>query len=287
MSIIAFWSNEKKETAQTLSLVALTTYMSIEHNYRILDITTAFNDKTMEDCFWNSVRQKELAQTLGARSGVAFETGVEGLIKIINSNKTSSSIVANYAKVVFKDRFDILCSPMSASHEEYKQVTNEYPNIIDMASRDYDMVFVDISKKMPEEIQKQILEKADVIVYNISQKLTAIDNLVELRNKNPFFKKNNIIFNIGRYDKFSKYNTKNITRLLKQPKEINCVPYNTLFCEATSEGKVAEFFLKIRGLEKKKTMFSSTVDRNEVFAKEVARFSESIIYKLEELKMKL
>ncbi len=287
MSVIAFWSNEKKETAQTLSLVALTTYMSIEHNYRILDITTGFNDKTMEDCFWNSIRQKELAQTLGTRSGVAFETGVEGLIKIINSNKTSSSIVANYAKVVFKDRFDVLCSPMTASYEEYKKVANEYPNIIEMASRDYDLVFVDISKKMPEEIQKQILEKADVIVYNISQKLTAIDNLVELRNKNPFFKKNNIIFNIGRYDKFSKYNTKNITRLLKQPKEINCVPYNTLFCEATSEGKVAEFFLKIRGLEKKKTMFSSTVDRNEVFAKEVARFSESIIYKLEELKMKL
>lgn len=287
MSIIAFWSNEKKETAQTLSLVALTTYMAIEHNYRILNISTSFNDKTLEEAFWNAEREKMLAQTIAGRSNFEFETGVEGLIKIINSNKTSSSIVANYAKVVFKDRLDVLCSPLSKNYEEYVKTASEYPNIIEMANRDYDLVFVDISKKMPAELQKQILEKADVIVYNLGQKLTSLQNLEELRNKNTFFKKRNIIFNIGKYDKFSKYNTKNITRVLKQNKEIACVPYNTLYFDSTTEGKAAEFFLKIRGLDKKKSTFMASVDRNESFAKEVARFSQLIIYKLEELKMNL
>ena len=267
MSIIAFWSDEKKETAQTLSLVALTTYMAIEHNYRILNISTSFNDKTLEEAFWNAEREKMLAQTIAGRSNFEFETGVEGLIKIINSNKTSSSIVANYAKVVFKDRLDVLCSPLSKSYEEYVKTASEYPNIIEMANRDYDLVFVDISKKMPAELQKQILEKADVIVYNLGQKLTSLQNLEELRNKNAFFKKRNIIFNIGKYDKFSKYNTK--------------------YFDSTTEGKAAEFFLKIRGLDKKKSTFMASVDRNESFAKEVARFSQLIIYKLEELKMNL
>ena len=35
MAIIAFWSEEKNETGQTLSMVALSTYMAIQHNYKI------------------------------------------------------------------------------------------------------------------------------------------------------------------------------------------------------------------------------------------------------------
>lgn len=42
MAIIAFWSDEKRETGQTMSMVALSTYMAIEHNYRILNVSTNF-----------------------------------------------------------------------------------------------------------------------------------------------------------------------------------------------------------------------------------------------------
>ena len=40
MSIIAFWSNGREETAKTLSIAAISTYMAIQHNYRILSIST-------------------------------------------------------------------------------------------------------------------------------------------------------------------------------------------------------------------------------------------------------
>ena len=52
MSIIAFWSNEEKETGQTMSMVALTTYMAIEHNYKILSVSTSFNDNTLEKSYF-------------------------------------------------------------------------------------------------------------------------------------------------------------------------------------------------------------------------------------------
>ena len=58
MSIIAFWSRESNETGQTLSMVALSTYMSIEHNKRILDISTEFNNKTLENCQDKTTWQK-------------------------------------------------------------------------------------------------------------------------------------------------------------------------------------------------------------------------------------
>ena len=39
---------ERKETGQTLSIVAIATYMSIERNYRTLIIDATFDDETME-----------------------------------------------------------------------------------------------------------------------------------------------------------------------------------------------------------------------------------------------
>lgn len=285
MSIIAFWSDEKKETGQTLSMIALSTYMAITHNYRILDVSTNFNDSSIEDCFW--VTPKENFLGTQASSNVGLEAGVEGLIKIINSNKTSNSIVANYARVVFKERFDVLCSTKTKNYEEYKTICEKYADIVQVANRDYDLVFVDISRKMPQEQQKQLLELADVIIFNVAQKSNSMSSLDQLRNQNAFFKKSNVMLHLGKYDRFSKYNVKNVSRYFKQVKEVTTVPYNTLFFEASTEGKVAEFFLRFRGLaSKEKKLFSNEEDRNAFFMKEMDRFSESVIYKIQELQMK-
>ena len=210
---------------------------------------------------------------------VGLESGIEGLIKIINSNKTSSNIVANYTKIVFKDRLDVLCSPKTKEYEEYRQISELYPNILQVADRSYDLVFVDVSKRMPEEQVKRILELSDIIVVNMTQKFKTINDFMQLREENEFFKKNNILLNIGRYDKFSKYNIKNISRYMKEKKDIHAVLYNTLFFEACSEGKVAEFFLRLRRVEAE--------DRNAIFIQEIARLTKDIIYKMQELQLKL
>ena len=102
---------------------------------------------------------------------------------------------------------------------------------------------------------------------------------MKLREENDFFKKNNILLNLGRYDKYSKYNVKNVTRYMREKKEINAIPYNTLFFESCSEGKVAEFFLRLRRVEPD--------DRNAVFVEETARLAKDLIYKLQELQLKL
>lgn len=40
MAIITFWSNTKKETGQSMSIAAIATSMAIEHNYKILLVST-------------------------------------------------------------------------------------------------------------------------------------------------------------------------------------------------------------------------------------------------------
>lgn len=280
MAIIAFWSDEEKETGQTMSMVALSTYMAIEHNYKILNVSTSFKDNTLESSYWDLQKIEQLVKTISKNTNaVGLESGVEGLIKIINSNKTSTNIVSNYTKVVFKDRLDVLCATKTQNYEEYREIAQLYPNILQVANRSYDLVFVDISKRMPKEQVDKILEIANVVIVNMTQRLKTIDDFINLREENEFFKGKNILVNIGRYDKFSKYNVKNITRYMKEKKDVHDIPYNTLFFESCSEGKVAEFFLKLRRVEQE--------DRNAVFIEETSRLAKDLIYKLQELQLKI
>jgi hypothetical protein len=281
MAIIAFWSDEKRETGQTLSMVALSTYMAIEHNYKILNVSTNFKDATLEDSYWNNGKQEAFTKKIITKEGenvVGIESGIEGLIKIIKSNKTTSNIISNYSKVVFNDRLDVLTSPKTQIYSEYQEIAKMYPDILNIANKNYDLIFVDISKRMDEEEVNRILEIADIIIVNITQKLTIIEEFAKLKEKNNFFKNENILINVGRYDKFSKYNTANITRYLKLKKEISAIPYNTLFFESCSEGKVAEFFLKLRTIPKD--------DRNGIFIQKITEMSKELIYKLQLLQLR-
>ncbi len=280
MAIIAFWSDEKRETGQTLSMVALSTYMAIEHNYKILNISTNFKDSTLEDCYWNEQKENSLLRKISNNQGttVGLEAGIEGLTKVIKSNRTSPNIISNYSKVIFNDRLDILCASKTTNYSEYKEIAQMYPEILNIANKNYDLIFVDISKKMDEEDINNILEISDVIIVNITQRLQIIDKFYKLREENKFFKNNNVLLNIGRYDKFSKYNTKNISRYLRLKREIFAIPYNTLFFESCSEGKVVEFFLRLKN--------SELDDRNGIFIEEIDRMSKGLIVKLQELQIK-
>ena len=126
---------------------------------------------------------------------------------------------------------------------------------------------------------ENIIQISDVVVINLTQRLQAIDNFIEAREQDDFYKRNNIMLMIGRYDKHSKYNKKNITRYLKERKPVAVIPYNTLYFEACSEGKIIDFFLNMKKVDE--------TDRNYIFAEEANNMESDIIFKLQELQMKL
>ena len=92
MAIITFKSNEIKETGQTLSLVATATQMAIEHSYKILIVSTNFKDQTLENCFWELDRLNKPIINAPGHAAVGVDSGIEGLIKVLTSNKTSVEI---------------------------------------------------------------------------------------------------------------------------------------------------------------------------------------------------
>ena len=64
MAILSFWSGDKKESGQTLSIVAIATHMCVEHNYKTLLVDATLADDTMMRCFWKPDANKELKKKL-------------------------------------------------------------------------------------------------------------------------------------------------------------------------------------------------------------------------------
>ena len=217
MAIITFRSNELKETGQTLSMVAVATQMAIEHSYKVLIVSTNFKDQTLENCFWD-LNKINNANNFSEKAKVGVDSGVEGLIKVLVSNRTSTEIIKNYSRTVLKDRLDILLSPVTQDYKEYTQICENYQEILKMANRYYDLVFVDLTNRMNEEQAQNIINVSDVIIFNITQRLKNINDFMELKETDEFYRRKNVMLLLGRYDAHSKYNVKNVTRYMKEKK---------------------------------------------------------------------
>lgn len=277
MAIVSFWSGNKKETGQTLSIVAIATYMSIEHNYKTLIIDAALDDDTIERCFWKQshTKNKEIKQMLN-KGKLDIASGTEGLLSAIASNKTTPEIISNYTKVVFKNRLDILLGLKTKSISEHEKSMQLYIDLIRAANKFYDMVIVDLSKTDDRESTMQILKISDVIMYTMSQNLKQIDDYIENKSKVPELSKKNVIPILCNVDGHCKYNPKNVATYIKD-RELAFVEHNSKYLEVASEGAVSDLFLST--IRSKKTF-----DNNARFLKSIGYSSKKIIAKFEELK---
>ena len=279
MSIVTFWNNRKEETGKTLSIAAIATHMAIEHNYKILVVSTGHKDETLDRCFWQEKKQaKKNLGLFGPNTNVGIEDGIVGLETLMKSNRVSPEQVTNYTKIVFKDRLEILPS-FKGEKLEYDEIKTTYPDIISLANNYYDLVFVDLDEEVGEEISKQILEKSNIIMVTLSQRLISINNFMKLREEEPVLKSIKTLILIGRYDKYSKYTVKNITRYMGEKNKVSTIPYNTLFFEACEEAGVPDLFLRLRKVDED--------DTNGLFVAEVKRTADNIVYRLQDLAMKL
>lgn len=283
MAVISFWRNGDKEIGQTLSMVAVSSVMALDHNYKTLVIGTDFKDHTLQECYWPTENNTNSVQSLLGienKQNVGTISGIEGLGMVVQSGRTGTNIIGNYTKPVFKDkRLDVLLPPETTSTEKYNTICGYYPEIVKMADMDYNMVFVDVGKNMPQEIQTQVLQRSDIIVVGMKQGMTSINNFNNLKNKNPLFAGNNVMLLVGKYDGYSKYNLKNIERFFKGKNMTMGISYNTMFYEAASEGKVIDYFFRMTNL-------TNPTDRNTVFMQQCRFACENIIYKIKELQVR-
>lgn len=285
MSIVTFWNDDKEQSGKTLTSVAVATKMAIEHNFKILLISTSYKDSSMKNCFWSDVTiQKNL---FGRNNNMLVGNGLEGLAKLITSNKIQPSIITDYTKVIFKGRLEVLNGYMGVLDKtdeenlyDYKRTSECYAELINIANQYYDMVLVDLDNKLEPKVRNEILEIANLNVFVLTQRLSSINRYNELRSTSKYINSPKCIPVIGKFNKESKYNKKNIIRYLEHIKDINTVPFNTLFFEAAEEANVTELFLKLRNIK-------DTTDNNYFFMEEVQKLTKDIIKRLKELQVKM
>lgn len=276
MAIVSFWSNGEEETGKSSIITAVSTLLGVNHNYKVLVLDTKYNDYFYQDCFWQEDKTIKLINSNDAKTDIGH--GISGLSKAILSNKTSPEIITNYTKIVFKDRLELLMDT-KVEPEEYEIHKTVFKDIARIASKYYDLVFIDIDNNLDEKIKDSLLEISNLVIACLPQKLRKINEYVKLRQEKEVLKNKPVIPVIGRYDKHSKFNTKNVARYIKEKRGVYAVPYNTLFFEACNEGKVADFFIKFRKINEK--------DRNAMFISEVRQVAEKMIARLQELQMRM
>ena len=278
MPIVSFWSSTKRETAQTLSMIAIACHMAVENNTKILMVDTNFNDPTIKSAFFpefdNST--KRAIKRLNAGK-IDIGSGIEGLAKLLASGKNCGEVITVYSKVIYKGRLEAILSYFSNDETEIARIRQAYKELIKQANQHYDYVFIDLPKGLDNSFTNEILSISDVIVFNITQRQRDIDDYLKIKTDNPIFKSEKMLPLIGRYDRYSKFTKKNIARDIGEKKEIPAVSYNTLFFENANEGQIGDYFLKFR-----KSLISSN-DRNAVFVDEVANAADRVVFKTQEV----
>ena len=274
MPIVTFWNGTKEHCGTTSSSVAFATHLAIEHNIKILLITTSFNDSLIYDCFWKQTKSSIFFTKVSQGVDTA---GIEGLNRLIRSNRLTPNAITDYTKVVLTGRLEIILG-VEGNTEQFELVKTSYAQIIEQASKYYDMVIVDLDNEIGVNPVTEVLKKSDIVVAMISQRSDNIIKTKEIIEKNSFLKQERTLITIGNYMSNSKYNAKNISRnLLKKKEIINTIPYNNLFFEASQEGKIIDLFLKLMSVNVK--------DENYVFISELKRLYENINAKLRMSKM--
>ena len=177
--------------------------------------------------------------------------------------------------MVLTNRLEVLLG-LTGTEEQYHNLCKQYQEIIVLAGKYYDMVFVDLDRRMSRVLQKEILKRSDVIVPIVTQKPNIIKENKEYFSKAPDVNIQKAIFTLGKYDDKSKYNAKNLSRnMLKTKDIINTIPNNTLLFDAAQEGDIVDLLLNISRLKGK--------DENTAFLAEITRLGNDIKLKLSQM----
>ncbi len=247
MAVIAFWSQEQKVTNQTTSMIVAAVQMAIEKNYKILMIDSNFNTNDMSEALFVQKKQSNINKQLNLGK-VDISSGVEGLIQAVATNRISPEIVRNFTKPVFAQRLDFLDALKINERQEYERVAKYYSEILSVANKYYDLVYIDLEKGLDSEFTQIILKQADIIVCCFEQIMKDIESFRKIWGVHELFPKEKTIPLLTREDKFSKYNSDNVARYIGQKwgKGICSIAYNTMLMEKTQEGDVANFLIQTK-----------------------------------------
>lgn len=279
MAIISFWTGGEKPVGQTLAVTSVATYMAVERNYRILLINANYNDNTLERCFWKINEQNNLRKSIN-QGKLDIASGPEGLISAVASNKATPEIVPSFTKVLLKNRLDVLVGLKTEIYEDFEKTLMLYKDLINVANKYYDLVFVDLPKTLKRDTTKTLLKNSSLIMYCMPQNSKYIDQYIKERETEEILQKDIVVPILTCSDDESKYNSKNVSRYIGYKDDMLKVPYNAALKDSVGDGGVANYVLRTK-------LSKASLGQNLNFITSVNEICSKTIYKLQELQYRM
>ncbi len=265
MPIISFWGTEDTSVLSSTSIAtAVASSIATRYPYRTLITQTHYNDYSLESAFFDMDK-------LSRKGSLDIsDTGVDALDRLLRSNKLTPENISNYAKSKMNGRLELLYGTFKNDPDSYTRILETFPLIIDYASQFYDIVLVDLNKGFESAEVNSILQKSDLIVLSMCQSREILKKVFKSIDTLKILQEKPIITVLGRYDRFSVYASRNISRHFNYKKPIYTIPYNTQFFDACNEGRVIDFFASNINAD-------IATDRNGFFLGEVSKCADAII----------
>lgn len=269
MPIVSFWSTQDSaQLCSTATATAVAMMIASKTKYKTIITQTHYSDMSLESSFFNPDKRSKLDTS---------DTGIDALDRLLRSNKLTPENIPNYATPILKNRLELLYGTFKNDVDSYSRILETMPIIIDYANQFYDIVLVDLNKGYETSEINSILQKSDLIVFNMSQSKIMLKKLFKDMETLKILQEKLVIPVLGRYDRYSGYNEKNIAWNFNYKKKIYTIPYNTQFFDSCNEGNAARFFIENAGADK-------STDRNGFFISKVSDLADAI---LEAIKPKL
>jgi cellulose biosynthesis protein BcsQ len=237
--IYAFWSNVHGQSRTTSNMVAMAVVTALTENYSCLLMQTHFNLNNLE------------SYLIGSRENsrdVFMDVGIDGLARSIKLEPLNKETIENYSIPLLNNRLTLLPGTTNGNRAIYHDEMAKTLNIImKEADKYYDFIFIDINSGS-DEISKMVLSQADLVVVNLCQNKSVLDNFFSAWQ----MKDRKIMYLIGSYDKNSSYNIHNLKNLYKPFRKtaVAEIPYNTGFMDAQSDGNVIRFMNRNMAIKK-------------------------------------
>lgn len=254
----ASWSPVHGKPGTTSNTLALVLYLTMKYKMHNMISQTNFYMNNLEI---------PLIGSKPVENNYFDDTGIDSLVRSIKSAPLDKETFYNASVSLLNDKLNLLSGTTQCNQEIYEyDMEIVINNIFRSAEQFYDLVFIDTNSGN-NNLARKVIEKADLVIVNLSQNKKIIDDYFRDYN----FNSNNIFYIIGNYDRRSKNNIKNLRKNYKEMNSNNSaiIPYCTEFLDAFSDGSLIDFM--------KKNLEANKDDKNGYFIENLGIAANKII----------
>lgn len=196
------------------------------------------------------------------------DIGLDALLRNFKASRVDKEILDNCCISLSNTNVSLLPGTSKLNRDSFENDMNYvFLNLLRTIEALTGIVFIDINSGN-NSLSMKIAADCDLTVVNLSQNIGLID--AYLTGNNLIASK--VFYLFGNYDTNSKYNIHNLRRKYHKHIKISnsgVIPYNTMFLDAQSDGRVIDFF--------RENLLCSKKDDNNYFIKQSQKTTSKIL----------